>query len=104
MAANNPRKVLRIGIVQDEQIVQEQLIREPENVTVGESTKNTFVLPPCSLPKRFPLFVAKGDFFTLGSIFDQSLSKINEIDEESMNFDGPIISDQFRSELTCREK
>ena len=65
MAANNPRKVLRIGIVQDEQIVQEQLIREPENVTVGESTKNTFVLPPCSLPKRFPLFVAKGNNYFL---------------------------------------
>ena len=65
MAASNPRKVLRIGIVQDEQIVQEQLIREPENVTVGESTKNTFVLPPCSLPKRFPLFVAKGNNYFL---------------------------------------
>jgi hypothetical protein len=58
-------KVLRIGIVQDEQIVQEQLIRKPENVTVGESTKNTFVLPPCSLPKRFPLFVAKGSSYFL---------------------------------------
>jgi len=58
-------KVLRIGIVQEEQIVQEQLIRRPENVTVGESTKNTFVLPPCSLPKRFPLFVAKGSSYFL---------------------------------------
>ena len=58
-------KVLRIGIVQGDQIVQEQLIRRPENVTVGESTKNTFVLPPCSLPKRFPLFVAKGNSYFL---------------------------------------
>jgi len=66
MASQSPRnKVLRIGIVQDEQIVQEQLIRKPENVTVGESTKNTFVLPPCSLPKRFPLFVAKGNSYFL---------------------------------------
>lgn len=66
MASPPPRgKVLRIGIVQDEQIVQEQLIRKPENVTVGESTKNTFVLPPCSLPKRFPLFVAKGSSYFL---------------------------------------
>ncbi len=53
-------KVLRIGIVQDGKIVQERLIKAGEPVTVGESTKNTFVLPPGDLPKRFSLFVPKG--------------------------------------------
>ena len=43
MAANNPRKVLRIGIVQDEQIVQEQLIREPENPQVHLDAVRFFV-------------------------------------------------------------
>jgi hypothetical protein len=52
-------KVLRIGIVQDGKIVQERLIKANESVTVGESTKNTFVFPPTSLPKRFQLFQAK---------------------------------------------
>ena len=77
MASSNQRnKVLRIGIVQDEQIVQEQLIRKPENVTVGESTKNTFVLPPCSLPKRFPLFVAKGNRYFL-QFTDSMVGKVS---------------------------
>ena len=58
-------KILRIGIVQDRKIVQEQLIRDRETVTVGESTKNTFVFPPCSLPKRFPVFVSKGNNYFL---------------------------------------
>jgi len=58
-------KILRIGIVQDRKIVQEQLIRARQTVTVGESTKNTFVFPPCSLPNRFPVFVAKGGNYFL---------------------------------------
>ena len=53
------QKVLRIGIVQDGKIVQERLIKANESVTVGESTKNTFVFPPTSLPKRFQLFQSK---------------------------------------------
>ncbi len=53
------QKVLRIGIVQDGKIVQEQLIRAGDSVTVGESTKNTFVFPPTTLPRRFQLFQAK---------------------------------------------
>lgn len=68
MASAAPRpkgKILRIGIVQDRKIVQEQLIRDRQTVTVGESTKNTFVFPPCSLPKRFPVFVSKGSNYFL---------------------------------------
>jgi hypothetical protein len=58
-------KVLRIGIVQDGKIVQERLIKAGEPVTVGESTKNTFVFPPSSLPKRYQLFVPKGKGYVL---------------------------------------
>lgn len=52
-------KVLRIGVVQDGKIVQERLIKANEAVTVGESTKNSFVFPPTSLPKRYQLFQPK---------------------------------------------
>jgi len=58
-------KVLRIGIVQDGKIVQERLIKAGEPVTVGESTRNTFVFPPSSLPKRHQLFVPKGRGYVL---------------------------------------
>lgn len=53
------QKVLRIGVVQDGKIVQERLIKAGEQVTVGESTKNTFVFPPTTLPRRFMLFQPK---------------------------------------------
>ena len=57
-------KVLRIGVVQDGKIVQERLIKANEAVTVGESTKNTFVFPPTTLPRRFQLFQSRkgGDY------------------------------------------
>jgi len=84
MAAQaSKNRVLRIGIVQDQQIVQEQLIRDQKNVTVGESTKNTFVLPPSSLPKRFPLFVTKGVKYFL-QFTDEMKGRIS--------IDGKIIS------------
>ena len=59
-------KVLRIGIIQDGKIVQERLIKQGENVNVGESPKNTFVFPKTALPRaEFPLFTAKNGAYQL---------------------------------------
>src|SRR3954469_4027338 len=50
-------KILRIGIIQNGKIVEERLVRKRENVTVGQSTKNTFVVPASNaLPRTFVLF------------------------------------------------
>ena len=50
-------KILRIGIIQSGKIVEERLVRKRENVTVGQSAKNTFVVPASNtLPKTFTLF------------------------------------------------
>jgi hypothetical protein len=50
-------KILRIGIIQGEKIVEERLVRKRENVTVGQSAKNTFVVPASNaLPRMFTLF------------------------------------------------
>jgi hypothetical protein len=50
-------KILRIGILQNRQIVEERLVRKRENVTIGQSTKNTFVVPASNaLPRSFTLF------------------------------------------------
>ncbi|MEQ1572476.1 MAG: hypothetical protein ABMA64_43045, partial [Myxococcota bacterium] len=55
--ANRQAKVLRIGIIQDGKIVQERQIRAGDPVTIGESTKCTFVLPKTHLrPSEFVLF------------------------------------------------
>src|SRR5262245_52480732 len=50
-------KILRIGIIQGGKIVEERLVRRRENVTVGQSAKNTFVVPASNaLPRSFTLF------------------------------------------------
>jgi len=50
-------KILRIGIIQSGKIVEERLVRKRENVTIGQSVKNTFVVPASNvLPRSFTLF------------------------------------------------
>src|SRR6476659_3954367 len=50
-------KILRIGIIQSGKIVEERLVRKRENVTIGQSAKNTFVVPASNyLGRSFVLF------------------------------------------------
>lgn len=49
-------RVLRIGLVRDGRIVEERLIRPGQAVSVGQSTRNDFVLPPTHLEQHFQLF------------------------------------------------
>ena len=58
-------KVLRIGVLQDGKIVQEKRIGVGNTVTVGASPKATFSYPLPKVPRKFPLFVAKGDNYFL---------------------------------------
>ena len=58
-------KVLRIGVVQGGKVVHERLIKPGQNVTVGESPKNTFVFSVEGLAKRFTLFQVKGAAYAL---------------------------------------
>lgn len=51
-------KILRIGIVQGGRIVEERLVRQRENITIGQSSKNTFAIPADSLPRQWMLFSA----------------------------------------------
>src|SRR5262245_8876295 len=53
-------KILRIGIIQGGKIVEERLVRKRDNVTVGQSTRNTFVIPTDALPRSFLLFEVSG--------------------------------------------
>ena len=55
-ATSSGPKILRIGIVQGGKIVEERLVRRRENVTIGQSSKNTFVVPASTvLPRSFTL-------------------------------------------------
>ncbi len=58
-------KVLRIGMAQDQKIVQEKVLKIGETVTIGENPRNSFVLTGTKLPPRHELFIAKGDSYVL---------------------------------------
>ena len=49
-------KILRIGIIQGGRIVEERLVRKRENITIGQSAKNMFVVPSDALPRNWLLF------------------------------------------------
>src|SRR5689334_2712550 len=54
-------KILRIGIIQGGRIVEERLVRKRENITIGQSAKNMFVVPSEALPRNWLLFEVRGN-------------------------------------------
>src|SRR5688572_17267357 len=59
-------RILRIGIVQGTWIVEERLIRKRSPVTIGQSSKNTFVVPASNaVPRSFVLFELVGASYAL---------------------------------------
>jgi outer membrane biosynthesis protein TonB len=59
-SASKP-KILRIGIIQGGRIVEERLVRKRENITIGQSAKNMFVVPSEALPRNWLLFQVSGN-------------------------------------------
>jgi outer membrane biosynthesis protein TonB len=57
-------KILRIGIIQGGRIVEERLVRKRENITVGQSAKNMFVVLSDALPRNWLLFEVSGTQYT----------------------------------------
>lgn len=68
-AANLPTytgpKVLRIGVIQNNKVVEERIIRKRETVAVGTSEKNHFVIPASKLPPKYDLFELRGSDYYL---------------------------------------
>src|ERR1044071_1501113 len=57
-------KVLRIGLVQGGKVIEERVIKQRTNVTIGPSEKSMFVVPSKNIPAQFRLFeLAGGDYF-----------------------------------------
>lgn len=56
-------KVLRIGVIQGDRMVEERVIRNRETVTVGSSERNHFVI--AGLPPTFDLFLLQGTDYVL---------------------------------------
>ena len=84
MAQQNDRKILRIGVIQNSKIIEERLLRKRETVSIGQSPKNTFVLPLASLPKRYPLFELKGGVYYLN--FTESMNGRVSVEDAVLDF------------------
>ncbi len=65
MAQNNDRKILRIGIIQNGKIIEERLLRKRDAVTIGQSPRNTFVLPSAQFARSHVLFDLKAGTYQL---------------------------------------
>lgn len=71
---NTPgKKILRIGLFQNGEFIEERLIHSRGAVTVGQDfRKNTFVVPASKLPKSFTVFEAKDGAYSL--VFNEDTS------------------------------
>lgn len=65
-------KVLRIGLIQGDKIIEERIIRKRETVTVGSSEKNHFVVAAEGLSSRFELFQLVGNDYILNFTEDMT--------------------------------
>ena len=64
VAASGP-KVLRIGVVQNGRVIEERIIKERGDVTIGPSEKSMFVLSANEIQRSHRLFVLQGEGYTL---------------------------------------
>lgn len=84
MAQGRDRKILRIGIIQNGKIIEERLLRRRESVTIGQSPRNTFVLPLNELPKSYTAFELKGGVYHLN--FRAEMSGKVSVDSAVLDF------------------
>jgi len=64
MAKKDAQKILRVGIIQNDTVLEERLLRKRETITIGTTPKCTFIVPIPALKKPVPLIqVHKGSFW-----------------------------------------
>lgn len=85
MAEGGNRKILRIGIIQNKEFVEERLLRKRHSVTVGQTAKNTFAVPSGSLPESHTLFELKSGVYHL-RMLDGMTGKVG-IGDSSLTLD-----------------
>lgn len=81
-APQQQKKVLKIGIIQGGRIIEERVVKPGETVTIGDDHGNTFQLPSSGLPKKFSMFVAKGQQYMLA--FNQDM-------DGKLSMDGGVV-------------
>ena len=62
---NKGKKILRLGLIQEGRILEEKLIRKPQDVTIGKSDKATFMVPLEGFPEAYKMFVYRKGLYYL---------------------------------------
>ena len=60
-----PVRSLRVGVALGDHFIDERLFRSRENITIGQSAKNTFSIPVENLPKSWQLFTVENGRYLL---------------------------------------
>lgn len=81
-SSNGGPKVLRVGIVQNGKIIEEQELRKRERVTIGYAPKCTFQVTSDRLPESFELFDYDGKSYFLH--FDNHVSGRIQLEDEQV--------------------
>jgi len=85
MAETGNPKVLRVGIIQNNEFIEERLLRKRHSVTVGQATSNTFSVPSSALPRQFTLFEFKAGAYHLN--FKPGMSGKVAVDDQPLDLD-----------------
>jgi TonB family protein len=74
-------RILRIGIIQGGRIVEERLVRKRENISLGQSARNMFVVPSEALPRHWLMFeiTPRGYVAHFADAMDARIAVGNEI-------------------------
>jgi TonB family protein len=65
MSASTPQKILRVALVQGHKITEERHFKRRHDITIGQDSKNTFVIPASDLPDSVPVFEHRGNQYHL---------------------------------------
>jgi TonB family protein len=65
MSDGNKKRVLRLGIIQGGNIVEERLLRNRDTISIGQGPRNTFIVPIPQLPKSYTLFESTSNGYHL---------------------------------------
>lgn len=65
MATQSGQKILRVGVIQNDRVIEERIFRARETVTIGQKYNNTLVVPIAEAPDSFKLFDVRGGKYHL---------------------------------------
>jgi hypothetical protein len=57
--------VLRIGVIQGGRIIEERLVREHRDISIGQGPHNSFVISSANLPRTYKVFHESSNQYTL---------------------------------------